>query len=95
MSLLIQFAYLQILDLLTTLAFLAHGVEEANPVVRIALGASCSPLGPLAALKLSAVLLAVYCWRSGRNRLLARVNVFFALLVAWNLVALVVKPLAG
>ena len=33
-SLLTQFAYLQLLDLLTTLTFLASGVGEANPLIR-------------------------------------------------------------
>lgn len=94
MSLVIQFAYLQLLDLLTTLAFLAHGIQEANPVVRAALGVSHSPLAGLAAVKCSAMLLAVYCWRTGRTAVLRCANLFFAGLIAWNLVALALKPLS-
>ncbi len=87
--LLLQFGYLQLLDLLTTVAFLATGVREANPVVRAALGAFPSPLAGLAAVKLAAVALAFYCHQTGRTRLLGRANLFFAALVAWNLLALI------
>ena len=90
MNLLAQFVYLQALDVLTTLAFLSRGVEEANPLVRLMMSWVPTRLGSLLCVKLLAVLLAVYCWRKGRQRLLGRVNVFFAALVAWNLVALVV-----
>ena len=87
LNLLIQFCYLQVLDILTTLAFLASGVREANPLVRLLFSATQSPLAGLVTVKLVAVGLAVYCWRSRRGRLLSRVNIFYALLVAWNLVA--------
>lgn len=90
MNLLLQFVYLQILDVLSTLAFLSHGLEEANPLVRLAISGARSPLGGLLALKLLGVALAFYCWRRERSRLLVRANVFFAALVAWNLVALLV-----
>jgi len=86
-SLLIQFAYLQALDLLSTLAFLTAGVSELNPCVRWLMLAAGSPLGGLAAAKLLAVGLAWYCWRGKRRVLLARANVVYAALVAWNLLA--------
>lgn len=86
-SLLVQFAYLQVLDLLSTLAFLVAGVSELNPCTRWLMRAAGSPLGGLAAAKLLAVGLAWYCWRGNRRLLLERVNVFYAALVAWNLVA--------
>ena len=38
------FSYLQFLDLLTTLAFLSVGVQEANPLVNLALKSSDHPL---------------------------------------------------
>ena len=41
-------------------------------------------------MKLFAILLGVYCWRMGRQRLLSRINLYFALLITWNLVALIV-----
>ena len=90
-NLLIQFTYLQVLDLLTTLAFLAHGIQEGNPVVRLVLGLTPSPLGGLLGLKVLALALAIYCWQRRRRRLLARMNLVFAAVVVWNLVALVLR----
>ncbi|MCS7041721.1 MAG: DUF5658 family protein [Bryobacteraceae bacterium] len=82
------YAYLQALDVLTTLAFLMASVEEANPLVRQAIALAGSPLAGLLLVKLAALALGVICWRAGRIRLLQRANVFFAALVAWNLVCL-------
>ena len=90
-SLLIQFSYLQMLDLMTTLAFLTHGVEEGNPLVRLALRYSPHPLGGLLAVKILAVALGFYCWRYRRERVLVRINILFAIVVVWNLVALIVS----
>jgi hypothetical protein len=89
-QLLLQYSYLQMLDLLTTCAFMIHGVQEGNPVVRFALRFSSHPLGGLLAIKMLALGLGIYCWRCGRHRLLTRINVIFAIVVAWNLVALIV-----
>ena len=88
-QLLMQYSYLQMLDFMTTLAFLLNGVGEANPVVRFALQYTHSPVGGLLAVKLVALALGLYCWRAGRQRLLGRMNVLFAVLVAWNLLALI------
>ncbi len=90
-QLLWQFSYLQILDFLTTVAFLLHGVREGNPLVRLALGAGANPLVSLLVVKLLAILLGIYCWYRGRRQLLFRINVLFALLIAWNLVALILE----
>jgi len=90
-SLVIQFAYLQLLDVLTTLAFLAGGVQEANPLVRFALSSAPSPLAGLLGVKLFAIGMAVYCWRTSRRRILTLANLFFALLVTWNLVAILAR----
>lgn len=87
------YAYLQLLDILTTLAFLAAGVQEGNPLVRWAM-ASLSPVAGLFAIKLMALGFGVYCAVSGRERLLGRANIFFSGLVAWNLVALIVATAA-
>ena len=92
-QILLHYAYLQVLDFLTTLAFLVNGVQEANPFVRLALSLAHNPLGGLIAVKLLAILLGLYCWRRGRKKLLSRINVFFAVLVAWNLIALIVGTL--
>jgi hypothetical protein len=88
LSLLVQFSYLQLLDILTTLLFLTSGVKEANPVVRLAMAATHSPLVGLLILKVLALAFALYCVFTARARVLKRINLFFALLVIWNLVAL-------
>ena len=90
-QLLWQFSYLQILDFLTTVAFLLTGVREGNPLVRLALNAGANPLASLLAIKLLAIMLGLYCWYRGRRQLLLRINILFALLVAWNLVALIIQ----
>jgi len=88
---LLQFSYLQLLDVLTTLAFLANGVKEANPLVRFLLKAGPSPLAALILVKALAFALAIYCVRNSRQRLLSRVNLGFAALVMWNLCVLVIS----
>lgn len=86
----IQYSYLQLLDLLTTIAFLVQGVQEGNPIVRFAIHLTPSPIAGLMMVKIAALMLGIYCWRADKTRLLGKVNVMFALLIAWNLVALIV-----
>ncbi|MEP7353400.1 MAG: DUF5658 family protein [Acidobacteriota bacterium] len=86
---LLQYSYLQVLDFMTTIAFLLHGVKEGNPLVRAALHAGPNPLGGLLFVKLLAVGLGVYCWKTGKMKLLGRMNILFAVVVAWNLGALI------
>jgi hypothetical protein len=93
-QLLLHFSYLQVLDFLTTIAFMLNGVKEANPLVRFALRLGPSPISGLIVVKVLAVLLGIYCWRMGRQRLLSRINIVFAMVIAWNLVALIVGTLA-
>jgi Domain of unknown function (DUF5658) len=88
---LVIFSYFQFLDLLTTVIFLLHGVQEANPLVRLALRSAPSPLLGLLLVKVAALALGVYCWRMGRQSLLLRMNVLFAILVSWNLLALLAR----
>ena len=88
---LVQFAYLQALDLLTTLAFLLNGVAEANPLVRLSMSVAPNPIGGLVAVKVAALALALGCLKMGRDRLLFKINIFFAGLVAWNLVCLILS----
>jgi hypothetical protein len=88
-QLLLQYSYLQVLDFMTTLAFLLNGVREGNPLVRLALKYGPTPMGGLFLVKLAAVALGLYCWRYGRVRLLGRINVLFAIVVTWNLAALI------
>jgi uncharacterized protein DUF5658 len=88
-QLILQYSYLQVLDFLTTIAFMLNGVREGNPLVRLAVHYAPHPLGGLLAVKLAAVGLGFYCWTRGRERLLSRMNLLFAILVAWNLAALI------
>ena len=78
---------------MSTVAFLLLGVQEGNPLVRVALQYAPNPLGGLLAIKLLAVALGVYCWKGGRERLLNRINLLFAGVVAWNMVALIIGSL--
>ncbi len=90
-QLMFQYGYLQILDFLTTIAFLLNGVQEGNPLVKWAINAFPNPIIGLAFIKILAVALGISCWYRGRDRLLSRINIGFAVLVAWNLVSLIMK----
>src|ERR1700687_2603629 len=92
-QLLLEYSYLQMLDFMTTVAFLLHGIHEGNPVVRFALRYAPHPLGGLVAVKVAAIALGLYCWRCGRQRLLGRINLLFAIIVAWNLAALILASI--
>jgi len=89
--LLVQYSYLQVLDFLTTLTFLLYGVQEGNPIVQWVMEQFSSPLTGLVFVKLVAVALGLLVWRLGRHRLLARINILFAVVVTWNLLALIVS----
>ena len=89
-QLLIQFSYLQVLDFLTTIAFMMNGVREGNPLVKMAIKYSPSPIGGLLAVKIAAVMLGLYCWKQGRERLLKRMNGMFAIVVAWNVAVMII-----
>ena len=89
-QLLIQYSYLQVLDIMTTLAFLLHGIQEGNPLVRFAMKFTSNPLAGLVLMKCLALALGIYCWQRGRQRLLSRINIMVAVVVAWNLAALIV-----
>jgi hypothetical protein len=86
-----QYSYLQALDFLTTIAFMVNGVREGNPLVRLALSVGTSPISSLLVVKFLAILLGFYCWRVGKRQLLSRINLLFAVLVAWNMVALILS----
>ncbi len=88
-AMLVQYSYLQVLDFLTTVAFLVQGIQEGNPLVRIAMQVTGNPMVGLLIVKLLAVGLGVYCWHGGRGRTLNKINLLFAVVVAWNLVSLI------
>lgn len=93
--LMVQYSYLQVLDFLTTVAFLAHGIQEANPLVRGLIGITESSVGGVLLAKLIAIALGIYCWKMGRVNLLVRINILFALLIAWNIIAIAVGASHG
>ncbi len=78
---LLLFAVLQGLDFLTTLFVLAHGGEEANPVVR-----SLMPwTGVVTAILLSKAGLILVTWRIARRGWILYVgNGLYAAIVSWN-----------
>ncbi|HEV3201685.1 MAG TPA: DUF5658 family protein [Bryobacteraceae bacterium] len=84
---LLAFICLQVLDTLTTLMFLHHGVPEGNPLIRAAMAGSAQPAMVLVLSKVFATALATFAWRSGRTGLLRKVNLLFLLCIAWNLLA--------
>jgi hypothetical protein len=43
-----------------------------------------NPMIGLLIVKLAAVGLGLYCWRMGRNQILGRINLLFAIVVAWS-----------
>jgi len=87
---LVLFSYFQLLDLLTTVGFLVHGVKEANPIVKFALAVAPTPIMGLALVKVAAVMIGIYCWKLGRQKLLGRINVLFAILISWNMYVMIV-----
>jgi hypothetical protein len=86
---LLQFAYLQALDVLTTIAFLDRHVSEANPLLRAFIERAPSPVAALLVAKVLALALGGCCFLTGRTRALKGANLFFAALVVWNLMALI------
>ena len=87
-NLLAQFMYLQLLDVMTTLACLVHGLQESNPLVQHLMNATGSPAAGLAVSKLLAFGVALFCWRRGKHKLLWGVNLFYSFIVVWNLTVL-------
>lgn len=88
-ALLLNYSYLQVLDLLTTSAFLLAGVREANPLVVIAMKLAPNAIVGLAVVKTMALVLGLICWWTSKSRLLKGATVFYAVLVAYNLVCLI------
>ena len=90
MSVLAEFIYLQLLDVLTTIAFLLQGVDEGNPIVRWVISYGPHPIGSLFMMKAFAVAMAIVCVYRHREGLLRKVNVCFAVVVVYNLVVLII-----
>jgi len=84
-QLLVEFCFLQLMDFLSTWAFLVHHVPEGNALVRW----PGHPFEGLALAKLGAIGLGVLCWHIGRPRALRYGSLFYAVVVVWNLVAII------
>ena len=94
MSILAEFVYLQLLDVLTTIAFLLQGVGEGNPIVRWVIRYGPHPIGSLFLMKAVAVAMAIVCVYRHREGLLRKVNIFFAVVVLYNLAVLIIASVA-
>ena len=88
MSVLAEFVYLQLLDVLTTIAFLLQGVGEGNPIVNWVIRWGPHPIGSLFMMKAVAVAMAIVCVHRHREGVLRKANVFFAVIVLYNLAVL-------
>jgi hypothetical protein len=77
------------LDVLSTTAFLAQGVQEGNPFIRLVLEYSPNPLYGLAAVKILALGLAIGTLWLGKENFLTKINYGFAALIVWNLICLI------
>jgi len=76
------FLYLQLMDILTTLIAANLGAQEGSPFV-LMLMRSGPAIGVLIS-KMVAVTIAAVCYRIGRPHLIRWINVWFAVVVAWN-----------
>lgn len=85
---LLLFFVLQLCDAATTLVFLRQGIREANPLLAALLRVFSEPALAVLLIKLAGFALASYAWKTRRTKLLRRANIFFALCVGWNLLAI-------
>jgi hypothetical protein len=76
------FAYLQLLDFLTTLIGFKHGGSELSPLVRLFL--NYSPTNGVIIAKICVVLI-IGVFYSRRPRIMRSLNCLFASIVVWNL----------
>ena len=70
---------------------MVYGIGEMNPVTKWVMRASSSALTGLLLVKIFAVALAICCVYRARHKLLQKVNIFFALVVAYNVVVLILS----
>jgi hypothetical protein len=82
-SSLVLFLYLQVLDVLTTLAGFSLGASESSPFISALI--RWGPLAGTLASKLFAVVILIACLWLRRLYLLRWINVWYAALTVWNL----------
>lgn len=81
------FTALQIFDIVSTLLFIALGIEEGNPLLRL-LAPHVGMVVALFLVKMLGVTLALIWYKAGRS--LTRINYAFSGLILWNAVAVFV-----
>lgn len=89
LSTFLQFAYLQVLDLLSTIAFLMGGTREGNPLVEWAMRLTGTVLGGLVLVKGIALGIGLFCVLTRRASLMTKINVVYAGVVVWNLSSMI------
>jgi Domain of unknown function (DUF5658) len=77
------FVYLQLLDLLTTLAGIAHGRTEGNPIVSAAMTIGHEPVVNLILVKVVGVVVMLGVFRA-HTWVFHGINWVFAAVVVWN-----------
>ena len=83
------FLYLQLLDFLTTLIGFKLGASEGSPFI-VQLIHATSPVAGVAASKLVGIGLGALCLATHRARLLSWINYWYAALVVWNLLLILI-----
>jgi hypothetical protein len=85
------FVYLQLLDLLTSMAGFKVGAHEVSPFIAKLIHTS-SPLLGLAAAKIIGLAIGAACVALNRTRLIGWINYWYAALIVWNLCIILVAP---
>src|SRR5438105_1406638 len=87
------FVYLQLLDLLTTLAGFRLGAAEASPFIRVLMHAG--PAAGVFLAKLFALALGGFCIYLKKDKLIRWISYWYGVLVVWNLMVVLAAPAAG
>jgi hypothetical protein len=87
------FIYLQLLDLLTTLIGFKLGAAEASPFIRMLMHAG--PAFGVVASKILALALGAFCVCTRKLRLMRWASYWYAGLIVWNLIVMLVAQGQG
>jgi len=90
MSVVYIFIYLQLLDLLTTLAGFRLGAAEASPFIRVLMYAG--PTAGVLVAKLFALALGGFCIYLKKEKLIRWISYWYGGLVVWNLMVMLAAP---
>lgn len=93
MSIIQIFVYLQVLDLLTTLVGFKLGAAEASPFIRVLMHAG--PTAGVIASKMVALILGGVCVYVKKYNLIRWISYWYAGLVVWNLMVMLVSAGRG